>query len=122
MGINATLRKGTDRTLNVSIPEDRSGYTVVGYRVGKILRDTTVLEITGSANANGSVVTIGAYDGTNTAVSITFARQDSEGLQAMRHVHELWLADGSGNRDEVLKESEDDTAYLTVKETLPASS
>lgn len=122
MAIDATIRKGADYVLEIAIPGDRSAYSVVAYRVGKRLRDQTVLEITGTANANGSVVSVGSYDGTNTTVSITFARQDTDALQAMRHVHELILADGSGNRQSVLTDSADEDAYLTVKETLPAAS
>lgn len=121
MTINATVWQKTDNLLPVTIPGDLSGYSVIAYRIGKRLRDSTTLEVTTSASANGSVVGAGSYDGTTeTTFNITLARDDMQ-IAAMRYVHELILQDGSGNQQNVLTDSADEDAYLTVKETLPAA-
>jgi hypothetical protein len=121
MVIDATIRKGADYLLEVEIPGDRSDYTVIAYRVGRRLTNATELQFTGTPNANGSVVSVGAYDGTHTTVSITFKRQDTESLAAMRHVHELILADPLANRQSVLTDDAESDAYLTVLGALPSA-
>lgn len=122
MSTDATVYQGTDNILALVIYEDATeatakdltGFTVIAYRVGHILNDSTLLEVTGTVNANGSIVEFGTRaDG---EVNITLADPDLADLMAMRYAHQLILADGSGNRQVVTD------GYLTVKEALPAAS
>lgn len=94
-------------------PKNLSGFTVVGYRIGQRSTDTTLLELTEVANANGSVVEFGTrIDG---EVNITLTDLDLLDLPAARYAHQLILANGSGSKQVVLD------GTLTVIETLPAA-
>lgn len=122
MSTDATVYQGTDNTLALVIyqtsaeatVQDLSDYEVIAYRVGKALTDQTVLEVTDTENANGSVVYFGTR--ANGEVNVALTKADLAALRAMRYAHQLILADGDGNRQVVTD------GYLTVRETLPSAS
>lgn len=122
MSQDAEVHQGEDRSLQVTVYSDENettvrdltSFTVLGYRIGELDDDITRLELTESANPNGSAVSFGTprSDG---LVIITIAAADLAALPARDWDHQLILTDG-GSNDGVVVEG-----TLTVKKSLKAA-
>lgn len=104
MAGDTDIKQGQDITLQVavysdeaeSVIRDLTGYSVLAYRIGLFAQCITKLELTGSANTNGSVVQI-ASPPTDGLVNITLKAADTAALSAGEWDHELWVTDNSSN-------------------------
>jgi hypothetical protein len=95
--------------------QDLTGYTVLAYRVGQNNCGATLLQVTGTANGNGSVATFNG-DRSTGIVNVTLAAGDTSGLSVRGHKHQLVLTNASGD-DKVVA-----SGTLRVLARLPAVS
>lgn len=123
MAGDATIYSGDDVTLEVTVytdatettVQDLTGYTVVAYRVGANSCGETRLQVTATANANGSVVSFDS-DRTTGIVNVILGDADTALLPVRGHRQQLILANAAGDAKVVLD------GVLTVKASLPAVS